>query len=184
MTNDDQNIDKEIKEVLTGIGRSFHAESEDKHGAKFDELFANAIVSPSQFYTIYSYPAREEKDTLVRLMVERIKPYYSHQKFLVNFLYTDYEFVKRFLSAQISNYEGGACSVDKTHGVIKLVMASIVNELYPMPKEAQWYLPEIESITLWCDLVQSLCYFSHGQTEKYVKAQAALEDFYANLKGV
>lgn len=176
---ENQNIDKEIKEVITSIATTFRNQDDAAYHAKFLETFGDEVVSPAKFYDTYSYPASKEEDTFVRLMVERVNPFYSHQEFLVRFIYSDYAFVKRFLSQQVSRFEGFPCSVDKARSLITLIVASITNELYPMPKEQAWHLPDIESLTLWMDLIQSLCYFSYGQTEKYMIANSALEYFYA-----
>lgn len=176
---ENQNIDKEIAQVITSLATTFRNQDDAEYHAKFLETFGDEMVSPSKFYDTYSYPAGKEKDTFVRLMVERVNPFYAHQEFLVKFIYSDYAFVKRFLSQQVSHYEGSACSVDKARSLITLIVASIVNELYPMPKEQVWHLPEVDSLILWMDLIQSLCYFSHGQPEKYLIANAALESFYA-----
>lgn len=179
--------DNTLEQVLTSMSRSFQQSDDREFGNFYNAYFPShsesseeMIPTPREFNSAFSRESRL-KSYLAREVVSKLGvPKETEWKAV--YIYENYSFVKRFIAALVSKFEGGACSVDKTSWLlsyyVKIQKASSADNALPI-SEQQWNAPQIGSIPLWIAVLDELPYFQSGKYEKLFTFLSLLENHYA-----
>lgn len=179
--NKDELTADNIEQVLTAMSQSF--EDKDKQYSQNSSIlneFDN-LPSPSQFNRIYFQKDRE-KDLDIKALLIHNEGLSKIDNNIV-FVYKNFKLLKNIVAKNISNFEGGACSVDKTASILNLYVKNKIN-ITKYNKEIdydnydQWNNPQLGSLSLWFGLVDSLNLFYYGFTDDFNNSIENLKKFY------
>lgn len=147
-----------IFELLRSFTETENELSRLKYQLLYDELFTTTPPTPREM-NLHFRMDRKKKSSLSKIAVGNLDiP--KDKQWKAQFVYKEYSFVSRFLTELIRQLEGGACSVDKTGGLVQIYLRNL--EGIPLEYEQQeWYIPKIDTLRTWIELIDSLILF-HG----------------------
>lgn len=177
---DNEITDQAIAEVLTGMANTFRQSDDERFGDKFTETFNGETLTPAEFWSKYAFPNSMEVSTFSRNMAVQAWPNVGSDKiWLLDYLYENYGFVKRFLSQQLTQREGHAVSVDKARAIMSLFIKHVTDPNFVYPNVQNWHYPQVDTIPLWVDMVYALPYLTSGQLEKIMNVTTNLDALYS-----
>lgn len=186
-TNDEFST-SEIAKVLTAMTENFRKSDEDEYGHLYAAHFPKSVDSggkaptPREFSSAFLEES-QIKHTLADIAVNQIGVP-KERRWRAAYIYNNYSFLKPFISALVSQFEGGSCSVDKTHWLmghyIKLQKTDGVSPI-SSTDEQRWYTPQNSSIPMWIAVLDELPYFQNGKYKKLPAILENLENHYASM---
>lgn len=181
-----ENINNELEELLTSMSETFRKrdfiEYQEEIAVAFEEF--EKFPSISNFER-YSYKQSKKMDTIIDALIERETD--SREAWRIKSVYKHISTIDNFVKFHISQFEGGACSRDKSVSILNLFVRNefslIKNGKSIFESDTSfdvWNLPKIGSLALWFNLVEALVYFYSGHIDKFDKAIEELQLFYSN----
>lgn len=147
-----------IFELLKSFAEAENELSRLKYQPLYDELFSINPPSPRGM-NLHFRMDRKKKSSFAKIAVEKLGIPKGEQ-WKAQFIYKEYSFLSRFLSELIKQLEGGACSVDKTGGIVQVYLRNLKGTP-PEYEQQEWNIPRIDTLNAWIELIDSLILF-HG----------------------
>lgn len=175
-----------IEEVLATMSKNFRKSDEDQYGHLYAIRFPKAtgedakVPTPREFNSAF-FDDERMKSTLARMVVDQIGVP-EDRAWRAVYVYNNYSFIKSFISALVSKFEGGACSVDKTSWLIsRYIKIQKTGDLISFKSldEQPWNAPQILSVPMWVAVLDELPYFQNGKYKKLPAFLELLENHYA-----
>lgn len=178
--------DDEIKVVLNTMADNFRESDEKNFGSLYYEYFPHAkqgveyIPAPREFEHRFVEDKRI-MTTMARMISDQLGiP--KDRSWRAVYVYTNYSFIKSFVSALIAKFEGGSCSVDKTGWLVREYVkaqktdGAIDTDVF---EEQPWNAPLLRFVPLWTEILDELPYFQNGNYYNLYGALNRLEAYYS-----
>lgn len=160
--NQQENANHEIGQKIAMT--RYEQRLEEHFGEYVDNILTTegGYLTPHKFHLYHKDDNARHRRDFATLFVKRLQAPNKIVEALFTDLYTGYPRYKTMIGSNMADFEGGACSVDKTHVLLGRIYPAWLSGRDHAYTDGGWNTPEITTFEAWCELVKALQHVGMG----------------------
>lgn len=178
---------EKMKKALMGLEQQMIEESYARNGEWITKMIKtigeDEVKDPDNVNAFVYEETDEKKEILVNYIVEMFyKGMEPTNKIKLEDLYLQYEMVTNILDKKMEEYEGMACSHDKTYIMVQKYKKYLETGEKKEITSEEYYIPKMKNLNIWFELIESIVKLKYGETSEFMDAMNKFNIEYEKLK--